>query len=601
MESSELVTRDSDNKVPGRDDNLELLDDAPEKLEISDPQGTQSPYLPEKLIKTQNMEKGVLTLNADFKTSQNTEESNNLKSSAHSDSSIEIRNLLLKAYDVIAEKEQELDQAFKVRRAIMDENSALKSELEKLKENMNYLPYSLTPRSLNQAFKYLFVPNESQDLKTSAPTKTRNLRRNLASRHDEEAMSELENLTLSLQKKLEAALEEKDLTEKSGRKETRGLLKEIDVLKKDLEVSYKRIEELEETNRVLIQQKRSTSLSNGLNERRSSFEQPATRASIITRSNLTTSLWKKDADKLKDARRYEETEPNEFSLRLLDNIGELDKINRALAVSKRDAEKQVKTLKSELENLQTYVAELERNLQQSEQNHYIIDQQAKQISELMGRLEQRQGGLIHQFIFSPRSSISSIATPYNGNILRTPKNSVKMVYNDTRFNSAKGHHRTTSASSAAVHNPPPRRTLLTELEGEFYRHFSGSAKQLEIADWVQSSQDLSFVGTPTVEGDLNQEVSEKEPSMALELYNGENLLSNPSLKEETFPPQCDDSGSIPLVPRRPSTGPVGVVNSIRRGAFLVWKWCRFVALLFAAVGIAFYRGPDSDIGDYYYD
>ncbi|KAI0244692.1 hypothetical protein L0F63_004460 [Massospora cicadina] len=549
------------------------------------------------------MENGDLPSGIDSDTGPNTEDNTTLKTGAHSDSSIEIRNLLIKAYDVIAEKEQELDQAFKVRRAIIDENAVLKSDFEKLKENLNHFPFSLSPTTLNHAFKYLFVPSESQPLKSSASAKTRNLRRNLASRHDEEAISELENQIASLQKKLEAALEEKNRAEKSGRKETRGLLNEIDNLKKELELSYKRIEELEETNELLMLQKRSTSHSNNALERRSSLEQPAIRANSVNYSNVLSSPWKKDADRKREAKLSEEKEHNEFSLRLLENISELDKINRSLAASKRDAEEQAKTLKLELENLQIYVAELERNLQQSEQNQYIIDQQAKQISELMGKLEQKQSGFFQQFIFSPRSSISSIATAFNGNNQRTPKHSVKMVYNDNRFHSAKGHHQTASASSAAAQNQPPRRTLLTELEGEFYRHFSGSAKQLEIADWVQTSQELSVVSSPIVEGGLSDHENqvEKDPFMTVELYSGENLLPNPLSKEESFPPQCDDKEYIPLVPRRPSNGPIGIVNTVRKCAFLVWKWCRFVALVFAAVGVAFYRGPDSDIGDYYYD
>lgn len=104
-------------------------------------------------------------------------------------------------------------------------------------------------------------------------------------------------------------------------------------------------------------------------------------------------------------------------------------------------------------------------------------------------------------------------------------------------------------------------------------------------------------------GDLEEHMDEECcPPIALELYgNEDSMLCPPPRGKESFPPQCDEKSMIPLVPRRPPPGPFGIINTVRRCVHVVWKWCRFMALLFAAVGVAFYRGPDSDIADYYYD
>ncbi|KAJ9080459.1 hypothetical protein DSO57_1024712 [Entomophthora muscae] len=609
MEVSNTTPNDVINEEPDNFDTLGSLDQVSKNSRVAGPRKPKKKVSSGSLSKRSLSEKASLSsLSFDSTSEVNLDQEIPARPRSPTGSATDIRSLLIKAYDVIAEKEQELDQAFKVRRAIMDENTTLKSECETLKENMSSFPLPSNPGTLNQSLKNQFIPSESQSPKLNSPNRNRFSRRSFVSRYDEDSITELENMNVSLQKRLDAALAEKDLAEKNGRKETRSLLNEIELLKRELDFSGKKIKELEETNKSLNQKRPHTPHFDRLVERRSSYDHPPLRSNSVILSHST-----KNQDVTaevvfeQEAKVSEEKEKKELSLRLLENIGELDKVNRALAVSKREAEEQVKSLQLELEGLRVYVAELERSFQQSEQNQYIIDQQAKQISELMGKLEQRQGGLLQQFLFSPRSSVSSIATAFNATAQRTPSHTVRMVHNDNRFNSAKGHRRTASASSATVQHQPLRRTLLTELEGEFYRHFSGSAKQLAIADWVQNSQDRSLGCSPNAGenelSDLEEHFEEEgSPPMTLELYsNADSLACPPSKVKESFPPQCNEKDIIPHIPRRPTYGPVGIVNTVRRCAHAVWKWCRFMALLFAAVGVAFYRGPDSDIADYYYD
>lgn len=508
----------------------------------------------------------------------------------------DVHALLSKAYDVIAEKEQELDQAFNLRRMVLEENAALKSECEKLKDTLTG-PTDLSPKPPSQKqSRYphsVLKPSPSDD----TPYRARHSLYNFAPRNDDQSLLELEQLNASLQKRLDQVLAEKTLIERNGRKENRSLLNEIEVLKQEIETSQKKIKELEESNVSLTFQKRATfSQSEKSSERRSSCDP----APVPYGGGIDVALAKSKLSGSKliispELQALNENESKDLSLRLMESVAELEKANRKLTLSQRAAEDQAKSLQLELDNLRVYVSELERNVQHSEQNQFIIDQQAKQIIELMARLEPRQGNFLSQF-FSPHSSISSVDTAFIHGYQNTPSHSVKRIHTDNRFSSAKGHRRDISASSAAA-GRQPRRTLLSELEGEFYRHFNGSTNRTDVSDWLQKSAEHSSASTPVGElGDLDERPEEQLT------FSSETAPSSclPMLPMTTFPPQTDEKEHIPLIPR-PRAGPTGIVNTVRGCVNSVWKWCRFMALLFAAVGVAFYRGPDADITDYYYD
>ncbi|KAI9295192.1 hypothetical protein K502DRAFT_228273 [Neoconidiobolus thromboides FSU 785] len=556
-------------------------------------------------------------------------------SSISTSSSVDLRGLLEKAYSVIAEKEKELDQAFKIKESLLNENLNLKNLLNELEDSLSTKSYTSSinksPTRLSQMI------DDSGDPIT--PTRQRFSRRNTEYKTEMDSLFELEKINSNLQSKLDQLSSDKQAYEVNERKKVEILEEEITFLRKEFDQSLAKIRELEENNEQLSQRIRRNSLSipkpNPVvrsNTQSSQNPRPFTMADVPSPSKQYGYSNYEDNSILIEEPLSEEEE-KELTISLMKEVKELEKVNRNIHSAKKEADNRILELQDSLFKLQSYVAGIQKMIHNTDAHMTIIENQSKQIAELTARLENQRGGLIGQLFSSSRSTVSSVSTNYSGTQRVKKSRPIFTVHDDPRFNKGSTiHKRAVSTSSINTSVVPAKKySLLNGLEVEFDRNFNANSnrdKQQNIINWVHENNVQKGILKQSPEP-VQSETGDYDPARLIDITNDLRSIDLSEFALRSIGPAVDSEAdededraqemveenpielhaergwftdeTTPLAPRRQPNNPVGIVHIVRRCFGSIWKWCRFITLLFAAVGMAVYRGPDTDVADYYFD
>ncbi|KAK9709934.1 hypothetical protein K7432_008724 [Basidiobolus ranarum] len=472
----------------------------------------------------------------------------------------EVQCLLREAYNIITEKDKELTFAAKLRNRVLEENETLKMRYE---EMMDYLSEHGFFVAEPDGSDHVEIIEQTQLQNTPVNTihAIRPLSRRQSTRFEEESLGELEIANAELQSRLENAIQENAHLRKKDERRVRGLEADIRGLRTELEMATQTIGQLEDKNHEILRRRRT---ENSVSQHDASDE--------------------------------------EFVDQLIHKVGKLEDQNTSLEVQKSELEIRLNEVLKGLEEARLRIEELEETQNEFNELQVAFERQSMHVAELSQSVEEQRSWI--QSVFNqnpPRSAPGSFNFQTN---LAPPK----VDLTSALFSSTNSPMGTSQVSMRK------RCTLLSELESEWYRNVSGQTPTGSVKS--PSSVNGVISSTPKVSGifsvtnsnlsspSLHSVASPNNPSISAsylrDIFRHEEkskLLSSYSPDAAYGLETPEDNHSEEETEEVEDTEePVGwfgwIVNSVKGAMNYTWRWCRFIFLLFTAVVIALYRGPN---------
>jgi hypothetical protein len=263
-----------------------------------------------------------------------------------------------------------------------------------------------------------------------------------------------------------------------------------------------------------------------------------------------------------------ENDNDDIIARLQQKVADLDKSNHLLERTKAEIEKNLKRTVKEMEAVRMKYTEVLQESKDFKELQAKYEEQSEHIAELsMSLEEQREINTSMRSGF--RSGIHSRAGSFSENALRR-------LSDPDAMNALRG-------VTSTVGNKNPRRTLLDELESEFYRDLA----------MFQRDRKKGKNGTPPFSPVMSEsDLSEYARSVGMSEAEEDILSAVDYMSDDEFQFLDEFKEDDEKAMRRREWFFRRWARAIIRFLRSIWRWCRFLVLLCAAVLMALYRGPD---------
>ncbi|ORX98704.1 hypothetical protein K493DRAFT_313527 [Basidiobolus meristosporus CBS 931.73] len=474
----------------------------------------------------------------------------------------EVQRLLREAYSIITEKDKEITFAAKLRNRVLEENELLKTKYEEIITYLSEHGFFVTESYDSDRLEIVDqTPLPNTPVTTIHPV--RPLSRRPSMRFDEENVAELEMANAELQSRLDAAVQENAQRRKQNERQIRNLEADIRGLRTELDMANQTVTQLRDRNYQLQQRKR-----------------------------VEHHIHQHDAN------------DEQFIDQLIQKVSQLEELKASLEAQKLDLEKRLSGVLNGLEEARLRIEELEETHNEYNELQVAFERQSMHVAELSQSVEEQRSWI--QGIFSQHSP-RSVPGTYNFQAsLTSPKMDLTSALFGTSYSS------TNSPSGTSQISIRKRRTLLSELESEWYRNVTGRTP----AGSVKSPNSVSGVISSTPRGMNIFSVTNSNFNSPVSLHsitspNSSNIstsyLRDMFKYEEKSKDQYNASSDVVYdsevddehIYDEETEESVGwfrwVFNSVKGSVIYMWRWCRFLFLLFTAVAIALCRGPNGDM------
>ncbi|KAG0350597.1 hypothetical protein BGZ54_003732, partial [Gamsiella multidivaricata] len=432
---------------------------------------------------------------------------------------MDLRMLLQHAYEVIQEKDRDLGMAAVMGQDLIDSNTNLQAKyqhiLTQLRHQRMHRPRQLTPprkiilspapemsgsiaiidpddndgnnsgdenwvddfepsRSSSSSLHPISPPTSSNShhhatsFRRSPTSHNSNMMRS-RSRQDIEKLASLEELNAQLQGKVDAVTKELKHGRRQAFKRLRRAEKELKMCKDELDRTTFKVVDLEEQNGRLIEASRMIRM------RRIMLKNQLPAPGSIPGSTMANMALEMIGDDVMDEITIQEmlAEDNRIFEELRDRLQSLERKNTALMQQKAEADRRTQQLAQDLSDMQQEQEELMANLCGLSDLQSAYDEQSAHVRELENSIEELQNTI---------STMSSRFSQMNSPLLSPadPSSPVQSVWRreDADFKALKTILHGASPQPMALKSPGlkgqrrPRRTLLAELESEWFRDVS---------------------------------------------------------------------------------------------------------------------------------
>ncbi|KAK9763152.1 hypothetical protein K7432_010439 [Basidiobolus ranarum] len=477
----------------------------------------------------------------------------------------EVQRLLREAYSIITEKDKEITFAAKLRSRVLEENEILKSKYEEIIDYLSEHGFFVAEPD-NSDHVEIMEPTQLQNTPVNTIHPIRPLSRRQSTRFEDESLTELEMINAELQSRLEVAIQDNAQHRKKNERKVRSLEADIRGLRTELEMATQTLSQLEDKNYQLRQRKL---IENHVRQHDASDEQ--------------------------------------FIDQLIDKVSQLEELNASLETQKSDIEERLNGVLEGLEEARFRIEELEETQNEYNELQVAFERQSMHVAELSQSVEEQRSWI--QGVFSQHSPRSVPGTFNFQTSLTSPKMDLSSALFGTAYSACNSPAGTSQVSMRK------RRTLLSELESEWYRNVTGRTPTGSIKSpnsvngfvsstprgvsvfSVTSSNFNSPASLHSITSPNNSSISTSYLRDIFKYEEKSRLVSNcssdiPYDSEVQDDQVSDDEGED-------SEEPLGwfrwIVNSIKGAVSYMWRWCRFLFLLFTAVVIALCRGPNGDM------
>ncbi|RIA83543.1 hypothetical protein C1645_833648 [Glomus cerebriforme] len=486
-------------------------------------------------------------------------------------SQAELTVLLKEAYSQIRERERDLTLAAEIGKSLLENNIQLKSKYESAIVQLQHLQrarskaatFSMiqgeknaTPiappntsfdheeydyeesdaESLNGWSSSFDLPSPSGDI----PHKRKNHQNSGGGLNfkDLENIKDLETRNQELQQQLEDAIREYNECDKTNKSKIRKLETDLQHYHDACVLATQKVEDLEKENERLLQKQKAD-------------------------------FWN-----LKYSKKSNENE--DFIETLLHKVQELEEQNDIVEKAKLEIERRLTRTTNELETLKVEYEDLVETSKDYEMLQLSHRDQQKLIAELNENLEEQRALVVNyrSGIWSQKTSRANSIS--DGGIM---SNAIRRLSNPDGMRDMFGVSKQNDSSGGI--GGKIRKSLLSELESEWFRELTIFQRDVNKGrDSTTSSPGFSPI---TSEKDLN-----------------DYFLSNGARPDDDLDYLSDDEFSF--------LGEFEINNeeanrlrewfwkrwarAIYRFLRKIWRWCRFIVILIAAVLMALYRGPD---------
>ncbi|KAG0202253.1 hypothetical protein BGX28_005167 [Mortierella sp. GBA30] len=411
---------------------------------------------------------------------------------------LELRMLLQNAYEVIQEKDRDLDMAALMGQGLVETNHTLQAKyqhiLTQLRQQRLHRPRQLTPPKtiiLSPPPELGAIAAEdgdenwvdfepSQSLHPSSAHHNSNsshhhvtFRRGTGhgalmrsrSRQDVEKLATLEDLNSELQSKVDAITKELKQGRRQAFKRHRKAEQELKMVKDELERTTVKVVDLEEQNGRLIEASRMIRM------RRIMLKNQLPAPGSIPGSTMAHMAVEMQGDEATIQEML--AEDNRIFEELRDRLQSLERKNLSLVHQKTEADKKVQQLAQDLSDVQKDHEELLTNLCGYSDLQTAYNEQSAHVRELENSIQELQNTI---------STMSSRLSQMNSPLMSPsePSSPVHGIWrrDDADFKALKTILHGSSPQPMVLKSPGlrgqrrPRRTLLAELESEWFRDVS---------------------------------------------------------------------------------------------------------------------------------
>ncbi|CAG8476629.1 403_t:CDS:2 [Ambispora gerdemannii] len=370
----------------------------------------------------------------------------------------------------------------------------------------------------------------------SLKTRSRSPARGGFTQKDFEHLRELEMANIELQAQLDALLNEKQEMEKTQKAKVRKLEADFAHLQEVCSEASEKIELLEQDN-------------NRLKEKQS------------------TDFWN-----LRTTQKSSDNDNEEVIDRLLNKVKELEENVHTIERTKSDLDKRLKRATKELDTLRPQYEALIQTSKDYVDLQQRYEKQEIHIVELAMALEEQRN-----LNLGMRSSTNSRAGSFSEHMLRRLSDPAALLT-----------LRGTTPANAGQSGKVVKRSLLDELESQWYRDvFQGDNRKRDSKGTppfspVMSETDLSdFYSRSAAMSEAEDDILS-----AMEYMSEDEFTFLDTFKED------DEKAML-----RREWFFRRWARAIYRFLRAIWRWCRFLVLICAAVVMALYRGPDDVLPD----
>ncbi|KAF9189952.1 hypothetical protein BGZ50_000502 [Haplosporangium sp. Z 11] len=424
-------------------------------------------------------------------------------------SELELRMLLQNAYEVIQEKERDLGMAALMGQGLVESNSTLQAKyqhiLTQLRQQRLHRPRQLTPprtiilsqpqdvsgmvvidpvdeanNSDNENWEDFEPARSTMHPPTSYPNSMNSSHHHVSfrrssnhaaamrsrSHHDIEKLATLENLNSELQAKVDSITKELKQGRRQAFKRHRKAEQELKTVKDELERTTLKVVDLEEQNGRLIEASRMIRM------RRIMLKNQLPAPGSIPGSTMATIAAEMQGDDMtiqemlaEDIRIFEE---------LRDRLQSLERKNQALVHQKAEADKKTQQLAQDLSDVQAEHEELLTNLCGYSDLQTAYNEQCAHVRELENSIQELQNTIstmssrlsqLNSPLMSPSEPSSPVQTLWR-------RDDADLVALKTVLHGASPQPMALKSPNLKGQRRPPRRTLLAELESEWFRNVS---------------------------------------------------------------------------------------------------------------------------------
>ncbi|ORX80743.1 hypothetical protein K493DRAFT_342509 [Basidiobolus meristosporus CBS 931.73] len=470
----------------------------------------------------------------------------------------EVQNLLREAYNIITEKDKELTFAAKLRNKVLEENESLKTKCEEMMDYLSEHGFFVAEPEGSDHME-IVEKNQLQNTPVNTIHPIRPMSRRQSTRLEEENMSGLEMINAELQSRLEAAIKENAALRKKDERKVRSLEADIRGLRTELEMATQTIEQLEDRNREILQRK------------------------------------KVDRNEARN-----EAVDEQFVDQLIHQVSHLEEQNSSIDAQKSELEVRLNEVLKGLEEARLRIEELEEVQHEYNELQVAFERQSMHVAELSQSVEEQRSWI--QNVFN-QTSPRSVPGTFN---LQANFSSPKANLNSAIFNSLSSTNSPAGTSQVSMRK---RCTLLSELESEWYRNVTGqpltNSTKVPSSELISSTPKIlestvidSNLNSPSLDSIASPNSHSVSASYLRDIFSQEEkskLLSGYT-EEANYGAELQDDDDLSGEETENVEESVGwfgyITNSIKGALSYTWKWCRFIFLLFTAVVVALYRGPN---------
>ncbi|KAF9105952.1 hypothetical protein BGX29_010936 [Mortierella sp. GBA35] len=313
------------------------------------------------------------------------------------------------------------------------------------------------------------------------------------SRQDIEKLASLEDLNTELQMKVETITKELKQGRRQAFKRHRKAEQELKNVKNELERTVTKVVDLEEQNGRLIEASRMIRM------RRIQLKNQLPAPGSIPGSTMATMAVEMQGDEMTIQEML--AEDNRIFEELRDRLKSLERMNLSLAHQKAEAEKKTQQIAQDLSDMQKDHEDLLTNLCGFSDLQTAYDKQAAHVQELENSIQELQNTV---------STLNSRFSQMNSPLMSPsePSSPMQSLWrrDDADFKALKTILHGSSPPQPMVLKSPnlrgqptgatrrPRRTLLAELESEWFRDISFFGPPRVVADQQEQQQQIHLPG-----------------------------------------------------------------------------------------------------------